>query len=187
MKKDHVFEEQQQDRPRPFSPEQETDDPEASDLIELIERDSRREATRKRDAASKTKTAQAQEGAIPLELLYFRSFGERPLLTKTEEVDLAKKVDIGTRGIRKTLQEAVGTASRMRKTEKLEAEIAVLNEVRALSGLSATALNRAEASLAALAKEARGSSRIAASRAFSRHRLPGNGGVDDHGWWIGYL
>lgn len=162
MKKDHLFEEQH--RTRPFSPEQETDDPEASDLIELIERDSSREVPRERAAAPKTQSAQAQEGAIPLELLYFRSFGERPLLTKHEEVELAKKVDIGTRGIRKTLQEAVGLAGRMRKTEKREEAVVVLNEVRALSGLSATALNRAEASLAALAREARGTSRIAASR-----------------------
>ncbi len=164
MKKDHLFEEQQQHRPRPLRPEQETDDPEASDLIELIERDSNPASVRVRPASSKVKSAQAQEGAIPLELLYFRSFGERPLLTKLEEVELAKKVDIGTRGTRKTLQAAVVLAGRMRKTEKLEAEVAVLNEVRDLSGLSATALNRAEASLAALAREARGTSRIAASR-----------------------
>ncbi len=161
MKKEHVMGGDQH-RIQLFIVPPEADEREASDLLEVIERTSTASRPKvKPSAARKTTT---QEGQVPLELLYFRSFGERPLLTKNEEVELAKRIDEGTEGIRNVLRVAVGMAGRMRKTETREEALKILNEVRELSGLSATALDRAELGLRLLAREAKGTSKIAAFR-----------------------
>ena len=157
MKKEHVLD-GGQSRMQIFTVAPEADEREASDLLEVIERAST--ASRPRVKAPAVRKASAQEGQIPLELLYFRSFGERPLLTRNEEVEIAKRIDEGTEGIRKVLRTAVGMATRMRKTEKLEEILTILNEVRELSGLSATALDRAELALRFLAREVKGTSKI---------------------------
>ena len=150
-----------QSRTRTLAVHPQTDDPEASDLLEIIERNAEAPRFGQKAAAP---TSSREEGQVPLELLYFRSFGERPLLTKEQEVELAKQIDIGTRAIRKALQEAVRIAGRMRKTEKIAEAQNVLNEVRLLSGLSATALNRAQLNLNILSREAKGTSSVATSR-----------------------
>lgn len=160
MKHQHTLDEEQ-NRTRPLAVHPQTDDPEASDLLEIIERNA--EAPPRFSQKAPSGTAK-EEGPVPLELLYFRSFGERPLLTKAQEIELAKQIDVGTRGVRKALQEAARIAARMRKTEKVDEALAVINEVRFLSGLSATALNRAQSALAILSREAKGASAVAASR-----------------------
>ncbi len=140
----------------------EGDDQGASDLLEIIERESK--ISPRRENQRKAPSTVGPEGPVPLELLYFRSFGERPLLTKAQEVELAKHIDAGTRGVRRALKEAMSVSSRMRKTERQDEANGVLEEVRELSGLSATALNQAESSLADLCREAKGTSKVAASR-----------------------
>lgn len=150
----------EQNRTGPVALHLETDDPEASDLLEIIER----KAEAPRFGQKGVSTPAKDEGPLPLELLYFRSFGERPLLTKEQEIELAKQIDAGTRGIRKALQEAEKLAGRMRKTEKLEEALIIIKEIRFLSGLSATALNRAQSTLMFLCREAKGTSAVAASR-----------------------
>jgi len=145
--------------------ELETDDPEASDILELIERDSTGVTAKGRAALSDQETQSGiDSGYFALESVYFRSFGERPLLNKQEEVALAKPIDQGTRSIRRTLRDAVGLASRMRKSETIQEVIRTLGEVRGLSGFSATVLDKTEASLAALLKAAKGPGRLAAFR-----------------------
>ena len=161
MKKEHG-QDGDRHRLRLFIVSPESDEREASDLLEVIERDSRTSRPKPKEAS--VRKTSAQEPQVPLELLYFRSFGERPLLTKDEEVELAKRIDEGTEGVRKVLQIAVGMAARMRKTEQLQEALKVLNEVRELSGLSATALDRAEEGLRLLGREAKGTSKIAAFR-----------------------
>ncbi len=144
------------------------DDREATDILEGIERDQAETAgvdtQSEREAKPEKEAKEAYEGSMALESLYFRSFGSRPLLTREEEIALAKKIDQGTRGIRTALKEAIRIAGQMKKTPRLEAAVQMLDEIRNLSGLSSTALDRAEAGFTALLAEAKGSSRVAASR-----------------------
>src|SRR5574337_383637 len=79
-----------------------TDDSDASDVLEVIGRNGAPETAPEEAAPAKMRTSQ---GASPflLESLYFRSFGERALLTRAEEIALAKRVDEGTRRIRVAL------------------------------------------------------------------------------------
>lgn len=155
---DNNLDENQEDQEQPVALDLESDDPEASDILEIIEREAheahpaavRAEASRLSEAESRDET---EDTAFALESQYFRSFGERPLLTREEEIALAKRIDKGTRAIRAALREAVRLASRMRKTEKVEEAIAELNEIRGLSGLSAPALDRAERMLHVLVSE----------------------------------
>ena len=149
----------------PGALEVETDDLEASDILELIERDSTGGTTKGRQARSDREASAASDsGYFALESVYFRSFGERPLLNKQEEVALAKRIDQGTRTIRHVLRDAVALASRMRKSDIIQEVSRTLGEVRGLSGFSATALDKTEATLAALLKTAKGPGKMAAFR-----------------------
>jgi RNA polymerase primary sigma factor len=137
-------------------PDPGADDAEASDILELIERESS-EAV-ERDAPEETAPAQAKTKdrdteTVALESLYFRSFGERPLLNRAEEVALAKRIDQGSRAIRAALRESVSTAGKLRKDDRLADAVQKLNEIRHLSGFSATALDSAERILATVVKE----------------------------------
>src|SRR5579885_844976 len=153
MRKEEQLEFEQEE---PVVLDPEADDSEASDILELIERESAEseevEAPETPAAAQKEKV---EDESFALESLYFRSFGERPLLTRDEEVALAKRIDQGTRAIRAALREAVTMAGRMRKDEVVVDAVQKLNEIRHLSGFSATALDHAERLLATLIKEAR--------------------------------
>ena len=152
-----------QEQEQPLAQDPETDDPEASDILEVIERGSKGGGT----APAPSDQASAPDKpdtSLALESLYFRSFGERPLLKRQEEVALAKQIDQGSRTIRAVLRIALSVATRMRKTEKLQNATRSLQEILGLSGFSSTALNEAEAGLASLLAEARGSSKVAAFR-----------------------
>jgi RNA polymerase primary sigma factor len=133
----------------------ESDDSEASDILELIERES--SATQEPEVLSEPVPAAAKAPAedLALESLYFRSFGERPLLKREEEIALAKRIDQGTRAIRAVLRETLKLAVKMRKDEVIVDAIQQLNEVRQLSGFSATALDNTERLLATLISAAR--------------------------------
>jgi RNA polymerase primary sigma factor len=91
-------------------------------------------------------------GPFMLESLYFRSFGERALLTREEEVDLAKKIDNGTNTIRKTLRHAIRVFPRLTRADSMLEAQRTLQMVKGLSGLSATAIDRAEQSLTEMIK-----------------------------------
>jgi RNA polymerase primary sigma factor len=152
MKKDELIANTTQ--PRQATLEVDADDPEASDILEIIERDG---AT---PEASEPQPEQPipverDEGTVALESLYFRTFGERALLNRDEEIALAKKIDQGTRAIRGALKQTLVIAARMRKTERQQEASCILNDIRLLSGLSATALDRADRAFVTLLDEAK--------------------------------
>ena len=162
MKKDNfIGESQEPEREQNDALDPQTDDSEASDLLEIIERDRPQAAPEKSEAEAAVRQA---DTSMALESLYFRSFGERPLLNREEEVALAKRIDQGTRGIRLALKEVLRVAARMKKNERLLEAIALLQDTRRLSGLSAIAMDKAEAALAVLASEAKGPGRTAMAR-----------------------
>ena len=78
------------------------DDPEASGLLDSIAQDASN-----RPEAETPAISRAASSPFLLESLYFRSFGERGLLERDEEIALAKQLDLGTRQIRQALQQAV--------------------------------------------------------------------------------
>ena len=149
---DHQHTELEQDEDVILDPE--SDDSEASDILELIERESK---TAEPEAISEqpavVEKAPAEDFA--LESLYFRSFGERPLLKRDEEIALAKRLDQGTRAIRAVLRETVKLAAKMKKDDVVVDAVQQLNEARQLSGFSATALDNTERILATLVETAR--------------------------------
>ncbi|HEY5931481.1 MAG TPA: sigma-70 family RNA polymerase sigma factor, partial [Nitrospira sp.] len=75
--------------------------------------------------------------------------GERGLLTREEETAIAKRVDQGTRRIRVALRHAIRALFKSKRTAVLADNVNVLQLVRRLSGLSATALDNAENALRA--------------------------------------
>ena len=89
------------------------DDPEASDLLDVIGRDTSGEEQPEEPTKAVTHTA-VGGGPFMLESLYFRSFGERALLTREEEVELAKKIDYGTSTIRNAMPYESSRGSRVR-------------------------------------------------------------------------
>jgi RNA polymerase primary sigma factor len=122
------------------------DDAEASGLLDAIGRDSAEEDNGQASPSAKASHTPSNSPFL-LESLYFRSFGERALLTREEEVALAKQIDHGTRAIRTTLQEAIRLFARVKRSDALLDAQRTLQTVRRLSGLSATALNQAERAL----------------------------------------
>jgi RNA polymerase primary sigma factor len=95
-----------------------------------------------------------------LESLYFRSFGERALLTREEEVEMAKKIDYGTSTIRKALRHALRVFPRLKQSDSVLEAQRTLQLVRGLSGLSATAIDKAEQSLTGMIKEGTGKQKL---------------------------
>ncbi|MER3422478.1 MAG: RNA polymerase subunit sigma [Nitrospiraceae bacterium] len=151
MQKEELLDDNQEQEVLDLEP----DDPEASDILEIIERESSTPGEVEPASEQIEPEKEKEDTSFALESLYFRSFGERGLLSREEEVALAKRIDQGTRSIRGVLREAVGIAARMRKDEAVLEAMQELNEIRHLSGLSATALDRAEENLSVLAKEAK--------------------------------
>ena len=82
-----------------FVPDVDADDAKASGMLGMIGRVEAEESGADEKPQPVMRTSQ---GASPflLESLYFRSFGERGLLTREEEITIAKRVDQGTRRIR---------------------------------------------------------------------------------------
>jgi len=99
-------------------------------------------------------------GPFMLESLYFRSFGERALLTREEEVELAKKIDSGTSTIRKALRHAIRAFSRLKRSDAVVESQRTLQMVRGLSGLSASAIDKAEQSLTGMIEQGSGQQKL---------------------------
>lgn len=135
------------------------DDPEASDLLDVIGRDASEEEQPEEPTKVVTRAA-TNGGPFMLESLYFRSFGERALLTREEEVALAKKIDYGTSTIRKALRQAIRAIPRLKRSDAVLEALQTLQMVRGLSGLSATAIDKAEQCLAEMIKEETGQQKL---------------------------
>ena len=150
------------------------DDPEAGDVLEQIERGNGTSAEKDEAPEEKVKgraaTAdRASAGPFELESIYFRSFGERPLLNREQEVVLAKRIDRADHAIRAAFREVAALAARMRKTDNLRGAMYELHQVRGLSGLSAMAMERALARF--VHTQARLGRSIARDHRFNRHGL----------------
>ncbi len=130
-----------------FAPDVDADDAKASGMLGMI---SRRETEESGSEEKPQPALRTSRGASPflLEALYFRSFGNRGLLTREEETAIAKRVDHGTRRIRTALRQAIRILCKSKRTTVLTDSVKVLLMVRRLSGLSATALDNAEQALA---------------------------------------
>jgi RNA polymerase primary sigma factor len=135
------------------------DDPDASDLLDVIGRDTSEEEQHEEPKKVATPAA-VGSGPFMLESLYFRSFGERALLTREEEVALAKKIDNGTSVIRRALRHAVRVLPRLKRSDSVLEAQRTLQMVRGLSGLSATAIDRAQQSLTELIKHGTGQQKL---------------------------
>ncbi|MCC6140450.1 MAG: sigma-70 family RNA polymerase sigma factor [Nitrospira sp.] len=122
-----------------------TDDADASDAIEAIGREAEVDVE-PAEQETETATLKTSPGASPflLESLYFRSFGERALLTREEEIALAKRLDEGSRRIRVALRGVLKILARAKRTPVLLESTKALQLARGLSGFSATALDKVE-------------------------------------------
>jgi RNA polymerase primary sigma factor len=135
------------------------DDAKASDLLEVITHDSQ---DTHRDDQPEEKAPRMAEGPFMLESLYFRSFGERPLLARDEEIALAKQIDVGTRSVRVALRAAIKSGFRLKRSEGTIEALRTLQEIKRLSGLSATALDQAQSMLQTIIDEHTGTSKASA-------------------------
>lgn len=128
---------------QPASTDVDTDDSDASEALEVIGREADVDAEPRETAPATLKTS---PGASPflLESLYFRSFGERALLTRDEEIALAKRLDEGSRRIRTALRDTLKVMARAKRTPIIVESTKALQLARGLSGFSATALDKVE-------------------------------------------
>lgn len=135
------------------------DDPEASDLLDVIGRDTSEEDQPEEPTKAVARAA-VGGGPFMLESLYFRSFGERALLTREEEIELAKQIDGGTSTIRKALRRAIQAVPKLKRSDSVTEALQTLQMIKGLSGLSATAVDKAELSLAALIEGSAGQQKL---------------------------
>ncbi|MCP9455105.1 MAG: sigma-70 family RNA polymerase sigma factor [Nitrospira sp.] len=137
------------DLPDTVDAELDADNRRASDLLEIIGREDQEGLVREAETLDGGEEEEKERtgGSFFMESLYFRSFGERPLLTREEETALAKRIDEGTRRIRRALRQAVKVLEEAKHTPGVSEPLKRLCLVKRLSGLSATALNDAERAL----------------------------------------
>ena len=135
------------------------DDPEASDLLDVIGKDTSEEEPSEEPVKPTTRAA-VSSGPFMLESLYFRSFGERALLTREEEVELAKKIDSGTSTIRKTLRQTLRVFPKLTRTASVLEAQHTFQMVKGLSGLSASAIDKAEQRLAEMIGQETGKQKL---------------------------
>ncbi len=140
-----VSDEDEMEIQKTFVPDVDADDAKASGMLGMISREAEESGSDEKPQP----VMRTSRGASPflLEALYFRSFGDRGLLTREEETAIAKRVDHGTRRIRVALRQAIRALFKSKRTPVLADSIKVLQMVRRLSGLSATALDNAEKAL----------------------------------------
>lgn len=153
--KDDLFPTEEAEKKSTVTKDVDADNPEDSDLLDMIGRDSA-DDDQSRAAARPIRRQAATDGPFMLESLYFQSFGERALLTREEETALAKRIDQGTNTIRVTLRSTIKLLPRLKRSEMVLEAQHTMQEVRRLSGLSATALDKVEQSLIGLMKNGPG-------------------------------
>ena len=137
------------------------DDAEASTLLDSIAQGDQPET--ETEEVAPEKPSRSASSPFLLESLYFRSFGERGLLEREEEIALAKQLDLGTRQIRQALQQAVKACRGLKRSEQAAEHIQTVQTVRRLSGLSATVLNQADRALEHLQLDATVGGKVPAS------------------------
>ncbi len=73
-----------------------------------------------------------------------RILGDRPLLTREQEVALAERIDYGTRAVRAALQDAVLIARRLGWSGQIRKAAEQLHEIGEANGLPAPVIDKAE-------------------------------------------
>src|SRR5690349_12774648 len=143
----------------PYIKAVDADHSEDSDLLDMIGRDAVDDEPAQ-EVAKPIKRQLESSSPFLLESLYFQSFGERALLTREEETALAKRIDQGSSTIRTTLRHAHRLLSRVKRSDTVIEAQHTLQTVRRLSGLSATALDKAEQSMLGLIKATAGPNKL---------------------------
>ena len=108
--------------------------------------------------------ARAKNRPGELEWMYFQSFGKQALLTREGEAVLGKRIDRGDRIVRQAVRSALAIARRVRASEAIKAETADLKAVLAVSGLSATDLEKGSRAIREMINEVGGSGSRMASK-----------------------
>ncbi len=157
--KEHLFPSPEPEESVTIVKDVDADDPEASDLLDVIGRATSEEEQSEEPTSRVPRTAMSS-GPFMLESLYFSSFGERALLTREEEVELAKRIDNGTSSIRKALRHAIQVFRRLKRSDSVLVAQRTLQMVRGLSGLSATAIDKAEQSLTEMTEQGTGQQKL---------------------------
>ena len=159
--KDHLFSVDDLKKKSPETKDTNADHSEDSDLLDMIGRDSA-ETEPSQEVPEPVKHQAISDSPFLLESLYFQSFGERALLTREEETALAKRIDQGSNTIRTTLRHVHRLLSGVKRSDAVIEAQHALQTIRRLSGLSATALDKAEVSLAGLIKAGTGQQKLPA-------------------------
>ncbi len=157
--KNDLFSSNESEMKSPELKDADSDHSEDSDLLDMIGRGSAEEE-RSQEMPKSEKRQGVADGPFLLESLYFQSFGERALLTREEETALAKRIDQGSSTIRVTLRHAQQVLARAKRSDVVIEAQRTLQTVRRLSGLSATALDKAEDCLSDLVGIGRGSQKL---------------------------
>ena len=160
--KNDLFSSNESEMKSPEMKDADSDHSEDSDLLDMIGRGSAEEE-RSQEVPKSEKRQGVADGPFLLESLYFQSFGERALLTREEEIALAKRIDQGSSTIRVTLRHAQQVLVRAKRSDVVIEAQRTLQTVRRLSGLSATALDKAEDCLSDLVGIGRGSQKLPAT------------------------
>ena len=111
------------------------------------------------DVDEPQESAPAGEHLAELEWLYFRSFGNKALLTREGEVVLGKRIEGGDRQVRRALRAVLTVTRGLRATDAVKACQADLKEVLGVSGLSATDLEKGRCAIKSVIREICGPSR----------------------------
>ncbi|BCA55581.1 RNA polymerase sigma factor [Nitrospira sp. KM1] len=143
--KDDLFPVDESETKPSMMKDMDADRPEDSDLLDMIGKDSSEEV--QLEETVRVKKQAAASGPFLLESLYFRSFGERPLLTREEETELAKRIDQGSRLVRSAVHQLLKVLSKIKRSEVVAESQRTLQEIRRLSGLSASVLDKVETSV----------------------------------------
>src|SRR5437870_1346971 len=127
------------------------EDAELSPNLELLsEAERSEESTVEEEGPAR---AQVSKKPAELEWMYFQSFGKQALLTREGEVALGKRIERGDRLVRRASRQALAVLRRVRLSETMKACQADLKAVLAVSGLSATDLEKGRRAVKDLIKE----------------------------------
>jgi len=99
---------------------------------------------------------QAAKKSGELEWMYFQTFGKQALLTREGEVALGKRIERGDRLVRRASRQALAILRGVRLSETMKVRQADLKAVLAVSGLSATDLEKGRRAVKDLIKELSG-------------------------------
>ena len=92
----------------------------------------------------------SESNGAALETIYFRTFQNRPLLERKDELELAKHIDESSRCIREQLTQAIRLVTHKGKKQDHDQAINSLKSIRELSGLSAPVLDEAIRTISSL-------------------------------------